>query len=87
MWLLPKGCHHHSLISSALLFHTVCPWQMCDELETTDKLKEKLKNVNNVAIDDATGEPINWETKYQMQVELKARLEKNIIALEKQNKN
>ena len=36
------------------------------------------------ALDDQ-GNPISWETKYQMQVDLKARLEKSIKQLEKQN--
>ena len=34
------------------------------------------------ALDDQ-GNPISWETKYQMQVDLKARLEKSIKQLEK----
>ena len=34
---------------------------------------------------DEDGNPISWETKYQMQLDLKAKLEKSIKQLEKQN--
>ena len=50
-----------------------------------DKLKDKLRSLGPKGANDVNGEPISWETKYQMQLELKTRLEKNIKQLEKQN--
>lgn len=49
-----------------------------------EKLKEKLKGLGPAGTGD-NGEPLNWEARYQMQVEMKTRLEKQIKQLEKQN--
>lgn len=42
------------------------------------KLKEKLKTLGPTGASDADGKPISWESRYQMQLELKAKLEKSI---------
>ena len=49
------------------------------------KLKAKLEGLGPTGIKDADGNPISWDTKYQMQLELKTKLEKSIKQLEKQN--
>ena len=50
-----------------------------------EKLKAKLKVVQPHGTVDEDGNPVSWETKYQMQLDLRAKLEKSIKQLEKQN--
>ena len=50
-----------------------------------EKLKEKLKGVGQQAAGPNGQQPLSWETKYQVQLDLKAKLEKQIKHLEKQN--
>ena len=49
------------------------------------KLQEKLRVLGPQGTKDENGVPISWETKYQAQLDLKARLERSIKQLEKQN--
>ena len=50
-----------------------------------EKLKAKLKVVQPHGTVDEDGNPVSWETKYQMQLDLRAKLERSIKQLEKQN--
>ena len=50
---------------------------------TIEKLKAKLLGMGPMSAVDDDGTPISWETKYQMQVDLKLKLEKSIKQLEK----
>ena len=49
------------------------------------KLKQKLQVLGPTGIRDEDGNPMSWESKYQQQLDLKAKLEKSIKQLEKQN--
>ena len=50
-----------------------------------EKLKEKLKGFGPTGGGAEEAQAISWESKYQAQLDLKARLEKSIKQLEKQN--